>query len=512
MLTLCFLLMAIAGTSQQVNLDLAFSLDGIYTDSLDGSNVEGINVHVNADNQVILAGYVKSGEERQIVLMKLLENGEPDLSFGENGMATSAVPFIGGSYGWMACSVLQPDGRVIVVSVRKEQSSERGILVHRFLADGNVDPGFGTGGTTFIPLPGYWPMGVVSIEVLEDEKILIGGEPDLIRLHSDGEIDSTFAKNGLCKYGESATKSFSVLPDGKIVTFGHTYDEPWSNVLTRFLPNGSLDSLFGTDGSVFSSIGTGCSGFDMVTMPDQRIVVCGDTTLMCFLPDGSLDDHFGTHGIKYLYFENYTLAIKSMSLDLEGKILLTGQISGSGTRNEDKALYPFLIRLNPDGSLDQSFGYGGLIKSPVQNSRGNDIRVDSNARIVIGGTASFYLVWPPAGVYVGREFLIMRYVDGLTSGVLHLASEDESMLVYPNPLSEKFTLEYSLHNCQQLSAALYAQNGKHIHSFFSNEQRCAGKHTETCMVPGGLPDGAYVLTLSSAKVKRSILVLKGDAF
>ncbi len=129
-----------------------------------------------------------------------------------------------------------------------------------------------------------------------------------------------------------------VQPDGALVVAADTSEGSEPQLLVqRFLTSGDPDPSFGIKGTVLAPLGGG--GHDifsghkawMVQMLDGRLVVAGNGTLggvvgpvfARFLPDGSPDPTFGTNGELAVYVGMYG-ALGAMSLASDGKLLIAG--------------------------------------------------------------------------------------------------------------------------------------------------------------------------------------------
>ena len=94
--------------------------------------------------------------------------------------------------------VVQPDGKVLVAVLNDAESDRR---IVRLLADGALDPSFGTGGVWHQPRANATTVRALALQ--PDGKIVFVGEdatqPAIVvgRLTSDGVLDSTFANDGL---------------------------------------------------------------------------------------------------------------------------------------------------------------------------------------------------------------------------------------------------------------------------------------------------------------------------
>jgi uncharacterized delta-60 repeat protein len=165
-----------------------------------------------------------------------------------------------------------------------------------------------------------------------------------------------------------------VQPDGKILVAGaalhglHGFDY----TVTRFNADGSLDSGFAA-GGVFRYDFTGSDDkiYGIAVQPDGKIVVAGqaylgvidgsgaDTAfgLMRLNPNGSFDASFGTGGIVITNFFSSLDYATEVALQPDGKIIATGNVTQGGVNNG--STYDFAaVRYNPNGSPDTSFGGG----------------------------------------------------------------------------------------------------------------------------------------------------------
>jgi uncharacterized delta-60 repeat protein len=110
--------------------------------------------------------------------------------------------------------------------------------------------------------------------------------------------------------------------------------------------------------------------------------------------DGDLDPSFGGDGrvvthAGYPGFEYPT----AMAIDRQGRIVVVGVIARMMMRS-------VAVRINPDGSLDQSFGNGGIMTlEPIADSF-SGVAIDAAGRIVLaGGVVGFA---PTHGIVVAR--------------------------------------------------------------------------------------------------------------
>src|SRR5205814_5878997 len=133
-------------------------------------------------------------------------------------------------------------------------------------------------------------------------------------LGNPGDLDATFGTRGVVLTPISASASSVLLqPDEKLVAVGGTGGSSVGLAVARYNADGTLDSSFGTGGTVVTLVGDQeCAvlafGPTAVLQNDGKIlvatasIVCGDgvstrLTLVRYRQDGLLDDGFGVGGI-----------------------------------------------------------------------------------------------------------------------------------------------------------------------------------------------------------------------
>ena len=102
--------------------------------------------------------------------------------------------------------------------------------------------------------------------------------------------------------------SVAVLGDGRIIVAGHRGTPPPTPTadlaLVRYLPNGAIDTTFGTAGLATADAGGAEFGQDLLVQPDGKLLLAGtmfgppsdDFLLARFQADGAHDTTFGTAG------------------------------------------------------------------------------------------------------------------------------------------------------------------------------------------------------------------------
>ncbi|WP_434697706.1 type I secretion target [Pseudomonas sp. Z1-14] len=265
----------------------------------------------------------------------------------------------------------------------------------RLNADGTLDSTFSDDGKTLLPRDIY-PGEGYSAAVQADGKYLIVyphfSAPSIVmlRLNTDGSVDQSFGVNGTATapaaWGDSA--SATVQPDGKILVANHdSYDQIFS--VNRFNPDGTVDSSF-NDGSAVEFTVPGLStleGFGLTLQADGKILVPGYNGAFVVArlnPDGSLDTGFGTDGTADIEVAGMA---KSITVQADGKILVAGYNEEEGTGFDFK-----IIRLNQDGTFDAGFGNNGIAVLDLTGGRdtARDITVLADGKILVAGQSNYF--------------------------------------------------------------------------------------------------------------------------
>ncbi len=226
------------------------------------------------------------------------------------------------------------------------------------------------------------------------------GDPDLT-FDADGGVTTDFDGVGETAY------SVAIQPDGKIVAAGHSWNGTNQDfALTRYNPNGSLDTAFSGDGMLTTDFvgGKDDIAYGVAIQPDGKIVVAGnaygdpnnasnrDFALARYNPNGTLDTSFDADGRVLTDFGNGRVHIGesaySVAIQSDGRIVAAGY-TGTATSTTSNTRNDFaLARYNPNGSLDTSFGTGGKATADilVKDNVAYDVAVQPDGKIVAGGS------------------------------------------------------------------------------------------------------------------------------
>jgi len=224
-------------------------------------------------------------------------------------------------------------------------------------------------------------------------------------------LDPGFGHNGAAVsqtegWGKEASNIIR-QPDGKLVVAGVEWKKGdmiiQQSIITRFLPDGQLDNSFGAQGTAKLITGNKNGAQAISLQTDGKIVVAANETIIQqqgnsvtllsrpFIArlnaDGSPDAGFGTNGILSLEL----LDAHFMDKDLAAiAVLPNGKILAGGSGLTAAGSKMIVLRLNADGSYDNSFGVSGLGQYTIENGMNAglwDMAVQDDGKVILAGTS-----------------------------------------------------------------------------------------------------------------------------
>jgi uncharacterized delta-60 repeat protein len=324
-------------------LDNTFGTSGVVDLRLNaGDNAVPYAVKVLPDNTILVAGWTW-GSTKDFCLLKLLEDGTPDLSFGTNGWV---VTDFGSGHDEARSMAVQSDGKIVLAGIAFN-GNNYDFAVARYTATGSLDLaafGGGTGKVT-TPIAGNDIAKSVAIQST-DQKIVVGGTKDVngvnpnymvVRYNTDGSLDATpgnFGTGGIVDLdlgnggaGSSDVGfSLAIQSDGFIVMTGMSKAVAASNndvATVRLTTSGGLDPAFNPTGAIVGRIGS-------FTSPGIALFNNGTAA------------------------SNTDEGVRSIALQSNGDILVAGDTDGEGA-----TFALMILRYNSNGELDTDFSGDG---------------------------------------------------------------------------------------------------------------------------------------------------------
>jgi uncharacterized delta-60 repeat protein len=242
----------------------------------------------------------------------------------------------------------------------------------------------------------------------------------------DGDLDPAFGTDGkvLTDFDHSTdiANAVAIQADAKLVVVGTTYrDNDFSNedfAVARYNPDGTLDKTFGAGGKVQTDFpGLAAVASSVVIQLDGKIVVAGgafplftflgDFKLVRYNSNGSLDTSFGDGGIVTTTFPEGSYAF-DVALQTDGKIIAAGTVFVDFNPGDSSNTDFALVRYNPDGTPDGNFGNGGQVTTDFVGLEDDafSVLIQPDGKIVAVGSAN-----DPATYY---DFAAVRYLSNGT--------------------------------------------------------------------------------------------------
>lgn len=189
--------------------------------------------------------------------------------------------------------------------------------------------------------------------------------------------------------------ALAVQDDGRILIAGFAVlSDRRDGAVLRLLPDGSIDTSFGIQGRRLLGIASE-DGIVQITdiqlQSDGRIVLFGrdrdrGLVFVRLHADGSFDHSFDLNGIRIVLLEEDSNTSAGMAIDNEGRLIGVGSMG-----IEDPAQCALIVRLEPNGAMDASFGANGRVcLLPDDESPGattGDVAALPDGKILVAGSA-----------------------------------------------------------------------------------------------------------------------------
>ena len=509
----------------------ALSLPLYVNDVLQAALAEA--VQVQPDGKILVAGrydLIDPWAGEQVFLLRLDAQGQPDVSFGQQGWLTEGFGF-----GWRG--MLPPcylsDGSLLVAGYGSDSlaPNRTEIRMLKLLPNGQLDPSFGTQGRL------YQPLGNAHADVLAmyldsaGTLRLIGRDGDQgLVLMELSEQDSLVMRHRFDPLLESALsgvrlKAVHHQPDGKLLVAGETLPTlQYPNgdlILVRLEADFTPDLTFGQAGlahldlspSVQTPITEGVS--QVLVQLDGSILVAGsrrshlgrtDLLLLRLQNDGTLDQSFGDGGAVYVPMhqplfpaDGVEATAQEMALQSDGKILLTAK--WGPYQNEWPTA---VLRFDAEGQLDPGFGQGGVVLGghdslAIQHTK---LALQPDGQLVLAGTTE------QRGSY---DLSLHRLMTRLPQSTQVPSAEApvQGLRIYPNPVGDApFQLSYHLTEAQPAQVQLFDLTGRRLAQLQAVTSQPAGDQQVSIQLPAGLPSGHYLVQVITPEGRQTAHLLK----
>lgn len=290
----------------------------------------------------------------RIVLGRVTATGQPDGTFGTNGVKTFSINPSQENRAEIAVDAeLTAGGDVIVSGYVQTNSNGVQFWAVKFSPDGDADTTFG------VDNPTLWADGVAAVQ-------------------------APSAANS------AQMKGLTILNGGKILMVGQTFISfsQLGGVAIRLNADGTPDPGFGTSG--VASTGAVASFGDSVGIGGSKLILVGQgpnpyaPAVVRLLDNGSLDTSYDGDGVKT--FDTLSGAFAQVIKLSSGSLALLGSARPAGTSDNASMLYSVIGSL---GAVDNGFGTNGyVLRGPVNGSAVGGVSMSERADggVVVGGS------------------------------------------------------------------------------------------------------------------------------
>jgi uncharacterized delta-60 repeat protein len=306
-----------------------------------------------------------------------------DTSFGTNGIVEH--PVVGNS-GVAAGTVALRDGTLFATgySTHPYKGGIRAFgpgVAERYNGNGSINP---------TPIP---PIGAMLVQ--RDGKWVGVTQTGLTRFHSDGSPELAYILDGAAGipwFANMGVGGVAEQVDGKIVVAGNAYQVV---VLLRFNRNGSLDTSFNDVGALIVPHGNADVDYSesgLVIQPDGKLVVATSNfvgvssklefTAIRVNPNGTMDATFGVNGKSIIAFDDtFQDYARTILLQPNGRLIV------AGSRGDTIQMVGFRA---DNGALDETFGTAGVVRiTAIDNestSNPHDVIVQPDGKLLMSAT------------------------------------------------------------------------------------------------------------------------------
>ncbi len=331
-------------------------------------------ISLNSSGQSLVGVYANTAEGRTgMGLLRLGENGLPDLGFGSGG-SLIVQPASPPAYGSGGPAAAAPDGSIYQTGLLESEpltGANRRLIVAKFDTNGSIVGSYGTSGYRYFNFSqDATDTGTYDGAILPraDGTVLLAGttlssdtrqQLYVAKIKADGTPDASFGTTGAGYTdvqarepgsSDSQGQALAVGPNGSIYVAGNADDSGNHQAMSvlRFGAGGALDTSFGSMGIRRLQLGgTGPErrsyANTVLVQPDGKVILIGSSesdslhrqlAIVRLNTDGSLDTSFGTGGIDLLQFATSTTSVytygASAALTPDGKLIVAGTYNTPG--------------------------------------------------------------------------------------------------------------------------------------------------------------------------------------
>ena len=325
-----------------------------------------VGVGVDGDGRTVIAGRIPVSRDKSAnTVLRRTSTGAADAGFGASGRVDLPAPTLCNTQytaPWISDVLVQPDAKVVVVG---SCSTFEGFVVvaWRLTTSGALDPTFHANGMMTKVLPSSVAACCgVHVHRIAGGKLVIGTGSNvaaILRVRSDGRMDTTYSGDGMALVGSSGDGGASLIvaaDDGRVVI------DRRNGEVTRLNADGKVDNGFGRPSFALPDP---CFYPELLglTAADDRLVglvQCKQGAALSMLDGaGALDASFGTRS---------TTVRSSSSVDFYlARDMLIRDGAGFLVVGAHRELGLLVERRLANGGVDTSWGNGGSLRVGIRH-------------------------------------------------------------------------------------------------------------------------------------------------
>lgn len=488
-------------------LDDTFGTNGkVVYDINSNLAIEKISSMVALNNDKLLVG---GSDNVNAYLVRHNSDGTIDTSFQNNGVKQFSFKSIE--------KILKTStNEIIVLGTKIGSDGYNNIIVSKMDENGNLVTTFGNNGTLEINFAYQSDDNVFNGELQSDGKIILVGnksgtplqsltEGFVLRLLPNGQFDTSFNNTGLFTIAPINHRHYlyavSISPNGNITCSGYLILSTSSNqarmFALRLLPNGNLDTSFASVGYTYFNVTNQGNSISRthILLSDGSLLMGGysyssnnnnvlnNFTIVKLNINGSFDNSFGNNGVVQTLLPNTGGEIKTLKLDPSNNIIASGSTYSVQTGNENFTI----MKYNQAGNLDSQFGNSGIVTTDFYGFQ--DIpyaSIITNSTITLAGLAS-HSDYP-----ANSNFAIVRYTYNSNLGINETKITDD-FKIFPTVFSDNINITCKKETALDIN--IFDSTGKMIYK--KTNFNC-GQDPRLLLSASSLNEGIYWLKINSA--------------
>lgn len=402
------------------SIDTTFNApNGFHRLSLGGTADEFRAIAIQPDGKIVAGGAayvvidVSSNRTFQAALARFNANGTLDGTFGSAGVAFRPIAGGSGQDGIRDLRVFDAGGGVYKILASGYTTvdwlnNNWNFFGARFNADGSFDGSWGVGGKRVVDMSSGLQDFAEAGAIGASGELFVGGYGDnglnspliaLLKLTPAGAADTTFNGTGkvltqLQAGSNDQAGLVAVQSNGSVILAGATLNNNWDVGVARLTSAGVLDATFaGTGKTTYGNVDTSVYEYPSAVgvQSDGKILVAATIGtgfgLIRYNTNGTLDATFGSGGIASVSLGANGGALNGIAVQADGKIVAAGQSQTTPSNSEAT-----VMRFNTNGTLDATFGTGGRTRWDYPGSTGFDeiaaVYLQADGKIIVAGRYS----------------------------------------------------------------------------------------------------------------------------